>query len=54
MQTVWNQIRTDNMSGLIWIQTVFTLIVFPKEFIEKVGFEKKSQEMTSETWIIAQ
>ena len=42
LQTVWNHIRPDNMSGLIWIQTVDVLI-FKKEFFEKVNFEKNKQ-----------
>ena len=32
------------MLGLIWIQTVYTLMVFQKEFFEKVDFEKKSAD----------
>ena len=31
-------------SDLIWIQTVYTLMVFLKEFFEKVDFEKKSAD----------
>ena len=31
------------MSVLIWIQTVDTLTVFLKEFLEKVKFEKSQQ-----------
>ena len=34
------------MSVLIWIQTVDTLIVFLKEFFEKVNFEKNHQTTT--------
>ena len=33
------------MSVLIWIQTIYILIVFLKEFFEKVNFEK-IQQMT--------
>ena len=32
LQTVWTQIGPDKMLGLIWIQTVVTLIVFLKVF----------------------
>ena len=37
--SIWTQVRPDNMLARIspiWIQ-----MVFAKEFIEKVGFEKK-------------
>ena len=36
------------MSGLIWIQTVNTLIIFLKEFFEKVDLEKNQQ--TTKKW----
>ena len=32
------------MSGLIWIQTFDTLMVFMKEFFEKVDFEKSADD----------
>ena len=41
---VCTQIRPDKMSGLIWIHTVLTLMIFLKEIFEKVDFEKKSAD----------
>ena len=46
LQTDWTQIRPDEMSGLIWIQSVDTRIEFLKEFFEKDNFEKKNQQTT--------
>ena len=38
-------VRASNvLLGLTWIQTLDTLIVFLKEFFEKVDFEKKSAD----------
>ena len=46
LHTVLTRIRPDKMSGLIWVQTVWhMLIIFLKEFFEKVNFEK-NQQMT--------
>ena len=44
LQTVKTQIRPEKMLGLIWIQTVWTLMVFLKEVFESVHFEKKSAD----------
>ena len=44
LQTVWNQIRPDEMSGLIWIQIVWHSIGIPGRFLEKVDFEKVQQK----------
>ena len=41
------------MLGLIWIQTVSLLIVFLKEFLEKVDFEKKLAD-DKHVWVVTQ
>ena len=41
LQTVWNQVRPDKMLGLI-----DTLMIFLKDFVEKVDFEEKNQQIT--------
>ena len=38
--TVWTQIRSDKLSGLIKAQTASILMVFLREFLQKVYFEK--------------
>ena len=43
MQTVWTKIRHDKTLGLIWPKLFDTLLVFLKEFFEKVDFEKNQQ-----------
>ena len=40
LQTVWTQIRPDKMSGLIWIQTTDTMMVFPKVDLKKSADDK--------------
>ena len=43
LQTVWTQFRPDKTSGLILIQTVLTLKVFPIEFLKS---NLKNQQTT--------
>ena len=39
LQTVWFQIKSDKMSGLIWIQFFLTLMVFLKVLFKYVDFK---------------
>ena len=48
LQRVWTQIRPDNMSGLIWIQSFNTMIVFLNDFLEKGDFEKKKKKKSAD------
>ena len=44
LQTVWNQIRPDKMSGLIWIQTVWHFDGIPERFFLKKLIVKKKKK----------
>ena len=39
LQTIWTQIRSNKMSGLIWIQVYDPLMLFPKIFWSKSNAE---------------
>ena len=44
MQTVWTQIRPDNILGLIWIQDVWHSDIIPERIFWKSYFWKKSSD----------
>ena len=44
LQTICIQIRPDETSGFIWIQTACHTDDIPEFFFEKVNFEKKSAD----------
>ena len=49
LQTIWTQIRPDNLSGLIWIQTVWHWWYSWKSFSKKLISKKKSAD-DKNTW----
>ena len=54
LQTVWNQLRADKVSVLIWLQNArhLNLVVFLKEICGEKKFLKSQQ--TTQTWKITQ
>ena len=53
LQTVWNQIRPDKTSGLIWIQTVWHSDGIPERIFRKCWFWNKSAD-DKRTWTISE